>query len=229
MITLGQPVDPKGREVTVEVNLGEAAPLFVVSPDKTTIKLKDEVGVLGTEHIGIFEINVKLSSSVDDTETSKYYKVVVVVAKEAASLASLKKAVKGDSETKQVIKKKGRDGETTLNIMDQGINLVKDFNGFASKVPLLKAEEVEILKTPVSELTKEMAFESVPIEARLVLGVDYFKEIVARQKEYQAEVAAESLEDTFEMRISKLDNGGTLKMSFSKTLELPENVKDLVN
>ena len=85
-----------------------------------------------------------------------------------------------------------------------------------------------IFKTPTVELTKEEVFESVPIEARLVKGVSDFKFLVQRQRMFQDAAAAENPEDVFDMRIAQFDNGGSLKLTFSKTLELPENVEDLV-
>ena len=94
MITLGDVYDPDGREVTVEVNLGKASRILVVSPDQSTIKLREEVGVLTEEHVGLFEIKVKLSVVVDESVTTTDYSLKIVVAEEG-SLSNLAGKKKG--------------------------------------------------------------------------------------------------------------------------------------
>ena len=106
--------------------------------------------------------------------------------------------------------------------------LLSDVQGLPAGVtiPPLKPEQVELVSTPVAELTKDQLFTPVPLVARLTAGLDSLKQFVLRQREIVSEVSASASSTSArppEARVNKLSNSGYLTIGFTTRLNVSES------
>lgn len=99
------------------------------------------------------------------------------------------------------------------------------------EVPPISEEQAELIITPVADIPATKVFVSVPLVARLTAGVPNVKELVLRQRELVKEQAAQSgsgPERPLETRVSDFTNSGSLKMSFSSPVKVPDGTSEQI-
>ena len=80
-----------------------------------------------------------------------------------------------------------------------------------------------------SDIPDDLLFIPVPLQSRLQKGVDYVKDLAMEQRDYQTRQAAERSIDAVEVRFDKVSAHGTVDMTFSSQLDVPDNLIDIVN